>query len=148
MPVAAPVTTMVRFVSRSCVLMAISWVGYGCRVCRGLSGSGQEIQPDQAEYGTPCACQNIVSTRAVNRRIAWPTRHSASSAVLIDQAVWGLQAAHLIAIKIVAACEGFNWASDTFCTRESLTRLLFDFAAVRPVSGLNAQIPYIGACRT
>ena len=75
MPVAAPVTTMVRSVSRSCVLMAISWVvvlggGVGVPGLSLLSSSGQEIQPDQPEYGTPCACQNIVITRAVNHRIA------------------------------------------------------------------------------
>ena len=68
MPVAAPVTTMVRFVSRSCVIMLFGGIRES-ELSRVL-GCCQKIQPDWPEYGTPCAGQKTISSRAVNCRFA------------------------------------------------------------------------------
>ena len=69
MPVAAPVTMMVRLVSRSCGVMAISWVmGHGCRGGRVCRATDREFNPGEPGYVKPGTRRNAAGTLAVNRR--------------------------------------------------------------------------------
>ena len=66
MPVAAPVTTMVRLMSRSCVVMAFS-LSSEVRLL-GLPGCADGFNPDEPKHVKPGIGQRSVSDRAVSHR--------------------------------------------------------------------------------